>query len=84
MDNGQDVSYYFTERVERMSFGTGDVYASVFAGALLRGMPAFGAASLAADIVRICIHDTPPEHWYGVNFETVLPELIHRLQTTEA
>ncbi len=80
MDNGQDVSYYFTERVERMSFGTGDVYASVFAGALMRGLPAFGAASLAADIVRICIRDTPPEHWYGVNFENVLPELIHRLQ----
>ncbi|MBO4526423.1 MAG: bifunctional hydroxymethylpyrimidine kinase/phosphomethylpyrimidine kinase [Victivallales bacterium] len=83
MDNGQEVSYYFTERVERMSFGTGDVYASVFAGALLRGLPAFGAASLAADIVRICIRDTPPEHWYGVNFETVLPELIHRLADDE-
>ncbi|MBR4418109.1 MAG: bifunctional hydroxymethylpyrimidine kinase/phosphomethylpyrimidine kinase [Victivallales bacterium] len=84
MDNGQEVSYYFTERVNRMSFGTGDVYASVFAGALLRGMPAFGAASLAADIVRICIRDTPPEHWYGVNFETALPSLIHRLQDDES
>ena len=80
MDDGQKAAYYFTERVDRMSFGTGDVYAAVFAGALMRGLPAFGAASLAADIVRLCLLDTPPEHWYGVNFENVLPELIHRLE----
>ena len=79
MTDGTDVTYYYNERVSRMSFGTGDVYASVFAGALMRGLPAFAASSLAADIVRLCLLNTPTEHWYGVNFEKVLPELIRRL-----
>ncbi|MCR4575640.1 MAG: pyridoxamine kinase [Lentisphaeria bacterium] len=83
MTDGANVTYYFNDRVERMSFGTGDVYASVFAGALMRGLPAFGAASLAADIVRLCLVETPAEHWYGVCFEKVLPELIYRLDTED-
>ena len=82
MYDGRKTVYYFNDKAERMSFGTGDVYASVFAGALMRGLPAFGAASLAADIVRLCLLDTPVEHWYGVNFENVLPELIRRLSAS--
>ncbi|MGI6495926.1 MAG: bifunctional hydroxymethylpyrimidine kinase/phosphomethylpyrimidine kinase [Kiritimatiellia bacterium] len=77
--DGETVRYDFNPRIERMSHGTGDLFASVFAGALLRGWTAFDAAALAADIVCSAINATPEEHWYGVAFEKVLPELVERL-----
>ena len=41
--------YYFNAKLPRMSHGTGDVYASSFVGALMRGMNIFDSAALAAD-----------------------------------
>jgi pyridoxine kinase len=58
-----------------MSHGTGDVFASVFAGAVLRGRDAFEATALAADIVCESIKATADDHWYGVSFEKVIPKL---------
>ena len=42
---------------------------------------AYDAAVLAADYTVSCIEATQgdPEHWYGVKFETVLPEYIRAL-----
>ena len=62
--------------------GTGDVYASAFTGALTRGKDLFEAAKIAADFTLLCIKNTVthPEHWYGVRFETCLPELINMLK----
>ena len=69
------MEYDFNPRLKKMSHGTGDVYASVFAGALLRGRSAFDAAALAADIVCESIRHTPDDHWYGVSFERAIPQL---------
>ena len=77
--DGKKTEYYFNDWLPQSSHGTGDVYASVFAGALMRGFTMLEAASLAADIVCVCIAKTPKEHWYGVCFEQALPELIRRL-----
>ena len=52
--------------------GTGDVFASVFAGSVLRGLSALDAAALAADFVCAAIAATPPDHWYGVSFESAM------------
>ena len=71
--------YYRHRRIERMCHGTGDVYASAFVGAYLRGKSAFAAARLAADFTVACIENTDPAHWYGVYFETALPRLIASL-----
>ena len=79
VSDGAEVEYYFNRRLERSSHGTGDVFASVFAGAVMRGIPALAAASLAADIVCSAIKATDPGHWYGVSFENALGELISRL-----
>ena len=76
VSDGQAVRYDFNPRNPRSSHGTGDVFASVFAGAVLRGKSAFDAAVLAADIVCAAISATDPDHWYGVSFEKVLPDLI--------
>ena len=75
------VEYYFNEKQAVSSHGTGDLYASVVAGALLRGKSLLEAASLGADVVVEAIKLTAgdKDHWYGVKFEQALPYLIQRL-----
>ena len=61
--------------------GTGDIYASAFVGALVRGKSAYDAAKIAADYTMECIKATAEEenHWYGAKFEPVLMKLIQAL-----
>lgn len=79
--NGE-TDYYEHRRLSRSCHGTGDVYASVFTGAVLRGETVERAARLAADFTVSCIENTAddPAHWYGVKFEGRLPELIQALE----
>lgn len=77
--DGEKVHYYFNDTLSQMSHGTGDVYASSFAGALMRRFDMNTAAAIAADFVCDSIKATPKEHWYGVCFEKALPELIKRI-----
>ena len=78
---GGQTRYYVHERIAKSFHGTGDVYASAFTGALMRGFPAYEAARLAADFTVACIRKTldDPDHWYGVKFERALPMLIERV-----
>lgn len=75
-------SYYEHEKISKGCHGTGDIYASAFVGALLRGKSAFEAAKIAADYTVLCILDTQndPAHWYGARFERALPKLIEKLR----
>lgn len=61
--------------------GTGDIFASVFTGVLLKGAAPKEAAAVAAEYVQDCISRTVQDegHWYGAEFEPVLPKLIQRL-----
>ena len=79
--DGTRIEYYFTERLHVAMHGTGDCYASAFAGALLRGHSLLQSASIAADFVVETIRKTMPDpsHWYGVKFEKALPYLISRM-----
>ena len=79
VSDGTKVEYDFNPRHPRSSHGTGDVFASVFAGAILRGKSALEAAALAADVVCEAIEATEPDHWYGVSFEKAIPSLVRRL-----
>ena len=74
-------SYYEHEKIAKGCHGTGDVYASAFVGAYMNGKPAYEAAKIAADYTVQCIKNTQgdPDHWYGVKFEEVLPDLIKSL-----
>ena len=80
ISDGKTVKYDFNERISCMFHGTGDVFASVFSGAILRGKTAFEAAALAADIVCEAIRVTEKDHWYGVSFEKAIPALVSALQ----
>lgn len=70
--------YYKHERLNRLCHGTGDIFASAFTGAYLKGHSLYEAAKIAGDFVLKCIKNTADDdsHWYGVKFEPVLGELI--------
>ena len=71
-------SYYEHEFLPGSCHGTGDIYASAFTGALMRGKTAMEGAKIAADYTMECIRATAAEkdHWYGAKFETELGKLI--------
>lgn len=79
-ENGK-TSYYAHKRIAKGSHGTGDIYASAFVGALMNGNTIFESAKIAADYTLKCIENTQgdDEHWYGVKFETAIPDLIKML-----
>ncbi|MBO4404699.1 MAG: bifunctional hydroxymethylpyrimidine kinase/phosphomethylpyrimidine kinase, partial [Treponema sp.] len=79
--DGKNIEYYFTEKLPVAMHGTGDAYASAFAGALLNGKSLIESAGIAADFVVEAIKKTvgDDDHWYGVKFEKALPYLIKRL-----
>ena len=75
-------AYYEHDLLHNSCHGTGDIYASAFVGALMRGKSAYNAASIAANYVLHCIEATAQEenHWYGAKFEPVLIKLIQALE----
>ena len=79
-ENGS-YAYYEHEKLQNSCHGTGDIYASAFVGALVRGKDAYTAAGIAADYTVACIRATAEEenHWYGAKFEPVLSRLIDAL-----
>lgn len=80
--DGTKENYYEHEFLSNSCHGTGDVYASVFVGALIRGKDIASAARIAADFTVDCIRYTAgdKEHWYGVKFEPLLINLGKSLQ----
>lgn len=79
---GDTPRYYRHKRFPNNFHGTGDIYASAFVGAYLRGKSAYDAAAIAADYTVKCIENTvgDPDHWYGVKFESVLQYYMKRLK----
>ena len=77
LENGE-YSYYEHDKLGKGCHGTGDVYASAFVGAYMRGKSAYEAAKIAADYAVECIKETAKldNHWYGAAFEPVLGKLI--------
>ena len=80
VSDGKTIEYDFNPRNPRNSHGTGDVFASVFAGSVLRGKSALESAALAADMVCAAIEATDSNHWYGVSFEKVIPDLVDKFR----
>lgn len=70
-------SYYKHRKIGKGIPGTGDLFASVFTGALLNGKTAADSAKAAADFVLECIQltHTYENHRYGPVFEPLLYKL---------
>lgn len=85
LDSADEYSSYFRSPIPGHYHGTGDLFASVCIGGLLRGLPLRAALELATDFTRLCIENTAVSgdaegnHWHGLRFETCLPKLWERL-----
>lgn len=74
---------YFRENIDVSFHGTGDVFTSALAGAVILGKSMQEALRIAVDYTVESIKATMPDvedHWYGVKFENCLPGLIQAVQ----
>ena len=74
---------YQNEQVPAAFHGTGDIFSSVSAAALVRGLPVREAFALAADFTAETIRETlkhPKDSRCGVDFELLIPALIRMLE----
>lgn len=81
--DSQKTIWYFHEKMPQNFHGTGDIFASVLTGALVRDFSLDKACRLAADFVVEAIRATLSHkdyNWYGVDFESVLPSLVSSLR----
>lgn len=75
---GEFESYYHA-KVDAAYHGTGDIFASVLTGGMMRGLTLRESYRLAADFTAACIKrtaETPGGIRYGVYFEAELPGLM--------
>ncbi|WP_405292815.1 pyridoxamine kinase [Methanobrevibacter sp.] len=83
--NKEDSSaeFVFNEKVDYVSHGTGDVFASSFVGSTMLGKSPTQAAKIAGEFTKIAIEKTVGDenHKYGVKFEQAIPEIYHLLKS---
>ncbi len=81
--DGEETSYFFTERQPAAFHSTGDIFASVLTGSVLRGRSLKAATQIAVNFTAGCIKQTiedGTDERYGVNFEQQIPNLIKYLE----
>lgn len=74
---------YQNRRINASYHGTGDLFSSTCVGAMVRGKTWQEAMKMAADYTARTIEVTlenPRKPWYGVDFETTLPELVRAME----
>lgn len=77
--NTGEYFFSFGKHVERQLHGTGDIFASVFTGAVTLGKSVQQALDISVKYIADCIEVTMPcadEVWYGSCFELCLDKLI--------
>ena len=70
---------YQNRRIDASYHGTGDLFSSTCVGEILKGRNWRDAMRIAADYTAHTIEVTlqnPDKPWYGVDFETTIPELL--------
>ena len=71
------VDIVYNDKVDYVSHGTGDVFASSFVGSTMLGKSPSSAAKIAGEFTKKAIEKTVGDetHTYGVKFEQVILEL---------
>lgn len=82
-ENPSDIDIVYNDKVNHLSHGTGDVFASAFVGSSMLGKTPSVAAKIAGEFTKKAIEETidDPNHEYGVKFEKVLPSISNLLKT---
>ena len=79
-DRGTGEYYvYQNDRVDAVYHGTGDLFSSACVGEMMKGRDWRDAMRIAADYTAHTIEvtlESADKPWYGVDFETTLPDLI--------
>lgn len=82
-DSENDTFFEYVHDLLPVSYhGTGDIYSSTAAGALMNGFDLKDSLTIAADYVVDCIKASMADknvRWYGVNFEEAIPGLLRRI-----
>ena len=73
--------FVYNDKIDYVSHGTGDVFASAFVGSTMIGKSPTEAAKVAGEFTKKAIEKTigDENHKYGVKFEQVIPELYDLL-----
>lgn len=83
-DSVNDEFYFsFREHIDAGVHGTGDIFASVFTGAIALGKDIRQALHISVNYTADCIEETIPEieeMWYGSCFEPCLGKLIEYIK----
>lgn len=75
--------YSFREHIDCCCHGTGDIFASVFTGAVVLGKSLQQALDIAVNFTADCIEKTFPERdemWYGSAFELCIDKLLEYIK----
>lgn len=69
--------FVYNDKVDHVSHGTGDVFASAFVGSTMIGKTPCESAKIAGEFTKKAIEETVGDstHTYGVKFERVIPQL---------
>lgn len=73
----------YNDKIDYISHGTGDVFASSFVGSVMVGKTPTQAAKVAGEFTKKAIEKTVGDetHTYGVKFEQAIPELYDLLDS---
>lgn len=71
----------YNDKIDYISHGTGDVFASSYVGSVMIGKSPTQAAKIAGEFTKKAIEKTigDESHTYGVKFEQAIPELYDLL-----
>jgi pyridoxine kinase len=77
------VEIVYNDKVDYISHGTGDVFASSFVGSVMIGKSPVQATKIAGEFTKKALEKTigDENHWYGVKFEQAIPELYDLLKS---
>ncbi len=80
-DSSVDIVY--NDKVDYVTHGTGDVFASAFVGSSISGKSPSASAKIAGELTKKAIEKTIPDksHTYGVKFEQVIPDIYELLKS---
>ena len=84
LDKKEDtIEIVYNDKIDYVSHGTGDVFASSFVGSTMVGKSPTAAAKIAGEFTKRAIEKTigDENHKYGVKFEQVIPELYGLLDS---
>lgn len=73
----------YNDKIDYLTHGTGDVFASSFVGSSMLGKSPADSAKIAGEFTKKSIEETikDPTHTYGVKFEKVIPSINELLNS---